>query len=213
MTARTSAAGEHLGAGRDERLARQDRPMRGEERAERPADRREQDGARARPGRGRPTPPNADGPTRTRDADEARRRCPTTASRGSRSPRKSRPKTATQTGIIAISSAAMPDGIVCSPNATMPIPPPSSRPPTIARVAPLAPGRPDEARRGRGRCDQASRIAPGEREPDRGHEERRDRVDRDRDPEVGRAPHEVEDEHARARSGRPGRAGGRRRLA
>ena len=42
-----------------------------------------------------------------------------------------RPRIATQTGIIAMSSAAMPDGIVCSPNATMPMPPPSSSVPTM----------------------------------------------------------------------------------
>ena len=36
----------------------------------------------------------------------------------------------------------------------------------------------------------------GEREADRRHEERRDRLDRDRDAEVGRAPDDVEDEHA-----------------
>ena len=57
---------------------------------------------------------------------------PTTASRGSRSPRKMPPRIATHTGIIAISSAAIPDGTVCSPNATSPIPPPSSSAPTIA---------------------------------------------------------------------------------
>ena len=39
--------------------------------------------------------------------------------------------TATQTGISAIIRAAMPEGTVSSPRATMPIPPPSRSPPTI----------------------------------------------------------------------------------
>ncbi len=82
-----------------------------------------------------------------------------TASRGSRSRKNTPPKIATQTGIIAISRAVMPDGIVCSPKATIPIPPPSSSAPTIAesrhsrRVGQVS--RPRERR-----TDQPSRIAP-----------------------------------------------------
>ncbi len=78
-----------------------------------------------------PAPPNADGPIRIATPPNPTT-MPTPASRGSRSPRKTRPRIATQTGIMAISRAAMPDGTVCSPNATIPIPPPSSRAPTIA---------------------------------------------------------------------------------
>ena len=55
---------------------------------------------------------------------------PTTASHGSRSPRRIRPKIAIQTGMSAMSRAVIPDGMVCSPKATMPIPPPSSSAPT-----------------------------------------------------------------------------------
>ena len=57
---------------------------------------------------------------------------PATATRGSRSPKKTLPRTATQTGIIAISRPAIPDGTVCSPHATAPIPPPMSSAPMIA---------------------------------------------------------------------------------
>ena len=42
------------------------------------------------------------------------------------------PRTATQIGIVAMSSAVMPDGTVCSAKATKPIPPPSSSAPTMA---------------------------------------------------------------------------------
>jgi hypothetical protein len=51
--------------------------------------------------------------------------------RGSRSPKKILPNTATQSGIIAMSRAAIPDGTVSSPSATIPIPPPISRAPTM----------------------------------------------------------------------------------
>ncbi len=69
----------------------------------------------ARPtGSSAPTPPSADGPTRIAIPTNPRT-IPTTARRGRRSPRKTRPRTATQTGIIAIIRAAIPDGIVCSP--------------------------------------------------------------------------------------------------
>src|SRR4029079_6106793 len=46
------------------------------------------------------------------------------ATRGWRHPKKMRPRTATQTGIIAIRTPVMPDGTVCSPHATRPMPPP-----------------------------------------------------------------------------------------
>jgi len=77
-----------------------------------------------------PVAPSAVGPTRIATPAKPTT-IPTTASRGSRSLRTTRPSTAIQTGIIATSSAAMPDGIVCSPHATMPMPPPSSSAPTI----------------------------------------------------------------------------------
>ncbi len=57
---------------------------------------------------------------------------PTITVLGSRSLKNSQPSTATQTGSMAIRKAAMPAGTVRSPTATRPIPPPSSRPPTIA---------------------------------------------------------------------------------
>ena len=39
---------------------------------------------------------------------------------------------ATHIGIMAMRRAAIPDGMVCSPHATIPIPPPSRNAPTIA---------------------------------------------------------------------------------
>ncbi len=70
-----------------------------------------------------------------------------------------RPKIAIQTGTIATSRAAIPDGTVCSPQATMPIPPPRSRAPTIAlsrhsRRLGAWNERPPRA------TDQVSRISP-----------------------------------------------------
>ncbi len=78
-----------------------------------------------------PAEPRIVGPTRIATPTKPTT-IPTPARRGSDSPRKPRPKIATQTGIIAMSRAAMPDGIVCSPNATMPMPPPSSSAPTMS---------------------------------------------------------------------------------
>ena len=40
----------------------------------------------------------------------------------------------------------------------------------------------------------AHQDGSGDAEPDRGHQERWDRLDRDRDAEVGRAPDDVEDQ-------------------
>ena len=77
-----------------------------------------------------PVAPTAVGPARMPTPTKPTT-MPITAMRGSRSPKKARPKIATHTGIIPMRSAAMPDGIVCSPHATPPMPPPSSSPPTI----------------------------------------------------------------------------------
>ena len=57
---------------------------------------------------------------------------PRTAAHGRRSLKKARPRIATQTGSSATKMAAIPDGTVRSPNATMPIPPKRRAPPTIA---------------------------------------------------------------------------------
>ncbi len=165
-----------------------------EQRSQRPGDRRQHD-------RGQPERIEGAGAAERRRTDEERdadepdgdadhRERAAVARRGTM-----RPKIATQTGIIAMSSAVIPDGMVCSPNATMPMPPPSSRPPTMSesrhsrRV-----GATKRAAIARERPEQQDRT--GDAEADRGHEERRDRLDRDRDPEVGRAPDDVEDEHA-----------------
>ena len=164
----------------------------------------------ARPsGSSAPAPPNADGPTRNATPTKPTA-IPTMAIRGRRSPRNSRPKMATQTGISAMNRAVMPDGMVCSPKATMPMPPPSSRPPTMKESRHSR--RVGGTNRPRSRAsDQSEQDAAGDREPDRRHEERRDRLDRDRDPQVRRAPDDVQDEHARARCLGPRYgAGGRR---
>ena len=75
--------------------------------------------------------PSAVGPTSTATPTNPIA-MPRIAPRGSRSPKKRPLKIATQTGSIAMRIAVIPDGIVCSAKATMPIPPPSSRPPTIS---------------------------------------------------------------------------------
>ena len=86
----------------------------------------------ARPsGSSAPVSPTIVGPTRIPTPTNPTT-MPTIAIPGSRSPNRARPKIATQTGINAMISAAIPDGIVCSPHATMPIPPPRSSAPTIA---------------------------------------------------------------------------------
>jgi len=108
-----------------------------------------------------PLAPSAVGPTRIATPTNPTT-MPTPASRGRRSPSRIRPKTATQTGIIAMSSAAMPEGMVCSPQATMPIPPPSRSAPTMAesrhsrRVGGWNVAAPDAPRS----TDQAMRTLP-----------------------------------------------------
>ena len=193
MTARTSAAEQHLEAGRHERPARQDRPMRGEQRAGRPGDRatggQRRDRADRGPGRRR-GPTGRRGSRRRRSRRRSRRR----ARRGSRSPRKMPPRMATQTGIIAMSSAVMPDGT----SARRRRPAPSRRRAAAPRRSRCRATRAGSARRtiGRSRAiDQVSRIRPASR----------NRVAAMRNggiestamaiAEVGRAPDEVEDEH------------------
>ena len=56
--------------------------------------------------------------------------------------------------------------------------------------------------------DPGEQDDAGEQEPGAGHEERRDGLDRDRDGEVGRAPHDVQDEHP---EGDPSRGSAARR--
>ena len=181
--------------------------MRGEQRTGRPRDRETGGRRRARADRARRCRRATDGPARIATPTNPTT-IPTTARRGSRSPRKIPPRIATQTGIIAISSAVMPDGTVCSPKATMPIPPPSRSAPTIAlsrhsrRV-----GMTNDAALAGDRPGQQDRA--GQQEAGRRHQERRDRVDRDRDPEVGRAPDDVEDEHPEPDRRAPRRRGRR----
>ena len=76
--------------------------------------------------------------------------------------RKMPPSTATHTGIVAIMRAAMPDGMVCSPQATSPIPPPRSSAPTIAESRHSR--RVGQMKSPRARAsDQPNRIAPARR--------------------------------------------------
>ena len=215
MTARTSAAESIWMPGRDERAARQARPMRREQRPGRPGDRREED--RGEPDRiERAGAADADGPTRIATPTKPTT-MPTTASRGSRSPRKIRPRTATQTGIIAMSSAVMPgrDGLLAERDHAHPAA--EQQRADDGAVAPLAPGRHDErapvAGDRPGEQDQA-----GEQEPDGGHEERRDRLDRDRDrrgrssPRRGRGRASRAQIGARAAAARPARRRWHRRM-
>ena len=107
----------------------------------------------------------------------------------------------------------MPVGIVCSPHATSPVPPTSSIVPTIDGVADLATrvGRRDPAAvpgDDEERQDQARRH-----EPEHAHHEHRHGVHGDLHAEVGRAPHDVEHEHADPDGDRAGgRAGHARWL-
>ena len=127
-----------------------------EERAGGPGDRGEDQGRDARPDRAsrRPRSPGRRG--------RRRRACPvaipTTATAGSRSPKKIRPRTATQTGIIAIRTPAIPDGTVCSPHADEAHAAAHQQGADDEAVAPLAAGRHCDARRGGGsRPRRASR--------------------------------------------------------
>ena len=146
---------------------------------------------------------DADGPTRiptpTRPIAT-----PAIATRGRRSPKKTRPSTATHSGIIAISRAAIPDGTVCSPRATRPMPPAMSAAPMIVMSR-------NSRRVGNGiRPRRRMRATPRMTSPASpnlvpGEEERRDRLDRDPDPEVRRAPDDVEDRDPDPDQARPRR--------
>ena len=169
----------------------------------------------ARPSGSRaPVSPTIVGPTRIPTPTKPTT-MPTIAIPGRRSPKnRARPKIATQTGINAMIRAAIPDGIVCSPHATMPIPPPRSSAPTIALSRHSR--RLGIANEPRARTtDEGQEHQPGEGEAGRRHEERRDRLDRHGDAEVGRSPDDVEDEQAEpelAAAGGPGGAGWHSRL-
>ena len=146
-------------------------------------------------------------------------RMPTTTIRGSRSPKKIRPRTAIQTGRSAIWNAATPAGTVRSPRATRPMPPSRRAPPTIAESRTWRPVGRNDGSLGLGRLaapfaapeppdrdvfpDQEGRA--GEQEPDAGHEERRDGLIGQADADVGRAPHEVDDEEPEPDRDRAGR--------
>ncbi len=150
-----------------------------------------------------PVVPSAVGPTSTATPTKPMA-MPTRARPGSRWPRKTRPKMVIQTGMVAMSRAVMPDGMVCSPQATKPMPPPSSRPPTMAESI-------HSRRDGHTKARPARATRPGQQhesgqtEPGAGHEERRDGLDRHRDGQVRAAPHDVE--HEQAQPDRAGLAG------
>ena len=108
-----------------------------------------------------PTPPTIDGAARTATPTKPTM-TPRTASRGSRSPRKIPPSTATQIGIVAMSRAAIPDGTVSSPKATKPMPPPRSSAPTIALSRTSRRVGMTNERRSRA-TDQVRRIRPASR--------------------------------------------------
>ncbi len=212
------AAADHLEAGRGERPAGQDRPMARVERARRPADRRDSSTSEAERGR-RPDRLPASGS----DEDRRRRASPTTmptidhprqplaeeepaedgdpdrqhARSGRRRCRRARSARRGRRG---------------------PSPPSRSAPPTIAESRTGGRSAGTTARSaGGGRAgsplrirrtashSQTRRSGAGEQEADAGHQERRDRLVGQADADVGRAPHEVEDEHAEPRS-RPGPA-------
>ena len=193
---RTSAAGRASGAPvARSGLARQDRPMRGEQRAEPTSEIGERMIA------ARPSGVEGAARRRTRTARRGSRRrrsrprCRRSRAAAAARRRRARPKTATQTGMSAMSRAVMPDGMVCSPNATRPMPPPSSRRPTMSAVAPFASGRAPNERAAIAQQRPADQERAGGAEPGRGHEERREGLDGDGDRQVGRAPDDVEHQH------------------
>ena len=124
-----------------------------------------------------------------------------TTSRGSRSRKYSQPRSANHSGIIAMRIAATPDG-TCSdwPNTTKPLPTPSSRPPTMSESRSCRRVGTRRASGWRSRS-KAMRISAGDCEPDGRHQERRHRLDGDRDAEVRRAPDDVDDGHVRPERG------------
>ncbi len=111
---------------------------------------------------------------------------PTIDSGLSRRPFAAKSKVAIQSGKVATMSAATPVSIRCWATATSALPPTSRNEPTIAAeiqwrsVGPLP--RPEDREQDR----------PGDEEPERGHQERRDRLDRDLHPEVRRTPDDVD---------------------
>ena len=94
-------------------------------------------------------------------------------------------------GVAATSSAAIPDGTVCSATATPPLPPSRSRSPTVAAAAELARTDPQRARPLAHRDDRAEQQA-GEQEAGAHRQQRRDGLHDHPDRQVGRAPDEVD---------------------
>ena len=206
------AAEHHLDAGGDERPARQRRPC--DANSEPLAQAIGETRIAARPsGSSAPAPPNADGPTRmatpTKPSDDAGHRQPRQplaeedpAEDGDpdRHHRDEQRGDARWDGLLAEGDHAHAAA--------------EQQRADDRAVAPLPARRRDGTSDRRGRPTRRA-GQPGDQEPDRGHQERRDRLDGDRDAEVGRAPDHVEDEQPdpdrRARDrggGRVGIAGG-----
>ncbi len=137
---------------------------------------------------------------------------PAPTSGGTDSRYSAKPKIASHIGTRAMSSAAMPVGMVCSPQATRPGPADEEHRADDRRVAELDPRGPGDPAAVPGddeeRQDQARRH-----EPEHAHHEHRHGVHGDLHAQVRRAPHDVEHEDADPDGDRVGgRAGHARRL-
>ena len=130
------------------------------------------------PGRTRTTSPRK--PMATPRTVDTCGRCPVT-----------RRNTTTHSGIEATISAASPDGMSASESVTPPMPMPSRRKPSSALAA--------SSRRVTASAERPRRTVRivgeddgREQQPAPGPEQRRERLDEDRDPEVGRSPDQVD---------------------
>ena len=152
--------------------------------------------------RGRRPSPSRDRRAR-RDPSSPSARPATTRRVGRRPWGRSQSISTMKHGTVPTSSAAMPDGTRCSDQTTSPLPPTKSSTPTIAVERQCARGR----RRGsaehtRPSIEQRAR----QQEPHARHQKRRQRLDREQDREVRRAPDDVDD-GKRTRQREPGRRG------
>ena len=112
-------------------------------------------------------------------------------------------KTASQIGTVAISTAAMPDGMSSSAEHDAAVAAEEEQRADDEGGAPVRAGRPLERLRAAPQAgvgdERAEHEQPGGAVPDAGRQQRRQRLDHDRDAEVRRTPHHVDDERGRRR--------------
>ncbi len=211
MTARTRPPRIIWRPGRHERALRKGRPMRGEQRAGRP--RNGDSRQKSRPtGSSAPVPPTIDGAARTatptkpdRDADDGQAWQPLAEEDPAEDGDPDRHRGDEQGGdpgrhrLLGERDESHPAA--------------EQQGSDDRAVTHLASGR-DHERATVARDRPRQQDQAGQQEAGRGHDERRDRLDRDRDAEVRRAPDEVEDEHPEPdRSARSANSGASMPLA